>query len=158
MSVCLNHFALGWWWACGVWQSKMRHGQRTRRTKARNQQGPYEKAILFLLILPPKIKYIKQNSVFLHKVFRVGGGGGPMECGEVGCNQHRNTAGPKIDPSKVLRKNNQANDIKIILHNITIFIQLCCVLFIPFLMPFSFFSEFSTLLLSILHVPYVRKV
>ena len=27
-SVWLNWFALGWWWAYGVWQSEMQHGQR----------------------------------------------------------------------------------------------------------------------------------
>ena len=37
-------------------------------------------------------------------MFRVGGGGGPMECGEVGCNQHREPDGPEIEPSKTLHK------------------------------------------------------
>ena len=85
VSVCLKRFALGWWWAYGVWQSKMSHGQRTHKTKDRNQQGPYEKARFFLQIFPPSLKYIKQFLVSLHQLFRVEGGGGPMECGKVGC-------------------------------------------------------------------------
>ena len=36
-----------------------------------------------------------------------------MECGEVGCNQHREPDGPKIDPSKALsKKKHPENNIK----------------------------------------------
>ena len=35
-----------------------------------------------------------------------------MECGKMGCSQHREPAGPRIDPSKEQRDNN----IKIILY------------------------------------------
>ena len=48
-----------------------------------------------------------QTSVFMIKLLRVGGGGGPMECGKVGCNQDREPAGPKIDPSKAFSKKDQ---------------------------------------------------
>ena len=71
----------------------MRHGEKIHKTKDRNQQGPYEKAKIFLQILLLKLTRL---CFFLHKLFRVEGGGGPMECGEVGCNQHKEPEGPKI--------------------------------------------------------------
>ena len=61
--------------------------------------------------------------MLLHKLFLVGGGGGPMECGEVGSNQYRETAGPKIDPSKALIIKGRKNDANIILYNTTVFIH-----------------------------------
>ena len=54
--------------------------------------------------------------MFLHKLFRIGGGGGSMECGEVGRNQYRETAGPTISPSKGHNKKYPENILKIILH------------------------------------------
>ena len=68
-SICLDRFAFGWWWAYGVWQSKMQHGKRTRKTTDRNQHGPHEKDLKYFYTSP------KQTSVFLHKLFRFGGGG-----------------------------------------------------------------------------------
>ena len=43
------------------------------------------------------------------------GGGGPMECGEMGCNQHREPEAPKIDASKALSKHSKIpkNNIKL---------------------------------------------
>ena len=55
------------------------------RPKIKPSNSAYEKAKIFLQIIASSLKYIKQTSVFLHKSFRDGGGGGVMECGEV-CN------------------------------------------------------------------------
>ena len=56
--------------------------------------------------------------MLLNKLFLAGGGGGYMECGEVGCIQHREPPGPKIDPTKAQSKNDPENNIIIILHKI----------------------------------------
>ena len=48
----------------------------------------------------------------MYKVFPVGGGGGPMECGEVGCNQDREPDEPKINPSKAPNKTDRRINIK----------------------------------------------
>ena len=84
VSVCLNRFALGWWWAYGVWQSGMRHGERTHGTKDRNQQSPYEKA-----------------TTPLKNIF------GCLEYGDAGCIQDRECAESKIHLPKAISKKTQ---------------------------------------------------
>ena len=59
LSVWLNRFVLGWRWAYGVWQSKKRHGQKKCKTQDESQQGPYEKAKIFLQIIP--LIYLRFN-------------------------------------------------------------------------------------------------
>ena len=73
----------------------------------RNQHGPHEKYLKYFYTSP------KQTSVFLHKLFRFGAGGGPMECGEVGCTQNREPGGPKIHPSKARSKKHTKSNMKI---------------------------------------------
>ena len=99
-----------------------------------------------------------------------------MECGEVGCSQDREPDGPKIDASKAPGKKRQTKlqNKKIILHSITIFITLIThpnmkiylwtyndrdVMYLyRFYAVFYLWTEVSTFLVRILHVPYVRKV
>ena len=83
-----------------MWQSTMQQGQQTRKTKDRNQQGPNEKAKIFLQILPLNLTRL----FFLHKLFRVEGGRGPMECGKVRCVTDREHARPEIETSKAPTK------------------------------------------------------